>query len=394
MRCVVFTMGKHHTEIRPYRIYALVLGEDFFIGKTASPRISAVYSRHRCGNVAATQETMDQEQPPALHILEELSCTGAEAYQHILAWICRFEEAGYCTINHTGTAIASETLYPSTDALFQKLMQEPMDQILARTHVERPVDADRKPARKLPLPLRQEKHVQMNLRMAPKDKKAFDRFCKKNHLNAREGLGLLLDQITGEEDHLRPLLEDRAAYQQECNLLKARLAVLEGEHFPGREQRALKYLSFLKTGLSDYLQQIVPMPEGVCLPAYSYKQFKSPSGIHPEYPESEGFLVMQAIVMLWGKNKSRFIVGRGKTGECLKVRYYPKPLYMGLQIWEYPPGTWWLLGCRRAADGAMEVAAAFPLPSEWKQQKKAVPLVETDPRPSLDDQIRIAAKRP
>ena len=394
MRCVVFTMGKHHTEIRPYRIYALVLGKDFFIGKTASPRISAVYSRHRCGNVAATQETMDQEHPPALYILEELNCTGAEAYKHILAWICRFEAAGYCTINHTGTAIASETLHPPTEALFQKLMQEPMDQILARTHVPKPSDANRKPSVVQRILMKQEKKVQMNLRMTAKDKRTFDRFCRKYHLNAREGLGLLLDQITGEEDHLQPLLEERAAYQLECNQLKARLAVLEGEHFPGREQRALEYLSFLKTGLSDCLQQIAPMPEGECLPAYSYKQFKSPSGIHPQYPESEGFLVMQAIVMLWGKNKSRFIVGRGQSGECLKVRYYPKPFYMGLRIWEYPPGTWWLLGCRRAADGAMEVAAAFPLPSEWKQRKEAVPLAETDPRPSLDDQIRIAATRP
>ena len=394
MHCTVITMGKHHTEIRPYRIFALVLEKDFFIGKTASPRISAVYSRHRCGNVAATRETMDQEQPPALYILEELNCTGAEAYKHILAWICRFEEAGYCTINHTGTAIASETLYPPAKATFQKLMQEPMDQILARSHVPKPSEANRKPSALQRILMKPEKNIQMNLRMSPKDKHTFDRFCRKHHLNAREGLGLLLDQITGEEDHLRPLLEERAASQQECDQLRTRLRDLEKEHFPAGEQRALDYLYFLKTGLTDYLHQTAPIPEGKPLPACSYKQFKSRSGVHPEYPEQEGFLVMQAVAMLWGRNKSRFIVGRGSAGECLKLRYYPKPLYMGPLIWEYPPGTQWFLGCLRSADGAMEVAAAFPLLPEWKQQEVVVASAETDWRPSLDDQIRSAGMHP
>lgn len=394
MHCTVITMSKHHTEILPYRIFALVLEKDFFIGKTASPRISAVYSRHRCGNVAATRETMDQEQPPALYILEELNCTGAEAYKHILAWICRFEEAGYCTINHTGTAIASETLHPPAKAIFQKLMQEPIDQILARTHIPRPSDANQKPSAMQRILIKPEKNIQMNLRMSPKDKRTFDRFCKKHHLHAREALGLLLDQITGEDDHLRPLLEERAACQQECDRLRARLENLKGEHFPAREQRALEYLSFLKTGLSDYWLQIVPMPEGEPLPTCSYKRFKSQSNIHPEYPEQEGFLVMQAVAMLWGRNKSRFIVGRGSAGECLKLRYYPKPLYMGPLIWEYPPGTWWFLGCLRSADGAMEVAAAFPLPPERTQREETVKSAETDWRPSLEDQIRNAAMRP
>lgn len=387
-------MSKFHTEIRPYRIYALVLEGDFFIGKTASPRISAVYSRHRCGTVAATRETMDQEQPPALYILEELNCTGADAYKHVLAWICRFEEAGYCNINHVGTAIASETLYPAAKAIFQKLMQEPMDQILARSHIPRPSDANRKPSAIQHILKKPEKNIQMNLRMSPKDKRTFDRFCKKHHLNARETLGLLLDQITGEEDHLGPMLQERVAFQQERDRLRIQLEALEGDHYPAREQRALEYLFFLKTGLTDYLHQIAPMPEGESLPTCSYKRFKSRSGVHPEYPEQEGFLIMQAVAMLWGRNKSRFIVGRGSTGECLKVRYYPKPLYMGLRIWGYPPGTWRLLSYRSAADGAMEVAAAFPLLPERKQQKEALPLAETDLRPSLDDQIRRARMHP
>lgn len=384
-------MSKHHTEIRSYRIFALILDEDFFIGKTASPRISAVYSRHRCGKVAATRETMDQETPPSLYILEDLKCTGAEAYQHILAWICRFEEAGYCTINHTRTAIASETLYPPTEAIFHRIMQEPMEQILARTYVPRPSEANRKPIRIQQVFDKKEKKVQMNLRMRPKDKRTFEQFCKSNHLKSREALGLLLDQITGDNDHLHPLMSERTALQQENEHLKKQLAILGGTFFPAREQRALDYLSFLKPGFFSYLEKIFPRPEGEQLPTYSYKRFKTAPGMRMEYPEQEGFLVMQAVAMLWGRNKSRFIVGRGPAGECLKLRYYPKSLYIGPLIWEYPPGTRWLLGCRLATDGAMEVAAAFPLPPERMQSEASA--AKVDSRPSLDDQIYNAATK-
>lgn len=179
MPCAVTIMGKHHTEVRPFRIFALILGEKVFVGKTTSPRISAVYSRHRCGNVAATRGILDQEEKPSLHILESLSCTGSDAYRHILAWIRLFEEAGYCSINHMATAISSERLYPLAEAILRKIQQEPMDQILARTFLKKPSDGNQKPSRKLLLLPKPEKLVQMNLRMCERDKKVFDRFCNR-----------------------------------------------------------------------------------------------------------------------------------------------------------------------------------------------------------------------
>ena len=97
-------------------------------------------------------------------------------------------------ISHTGssrsvTAIASESLYPYAQEILDKLLLEPMDKILKRSYVAKPSEANRKPARKLIPPDRQEKHVQMNLRISQKDKKVFDRFCKINHLKAREAWG-------------------------------------------------------------------------------------------------------------------------------------------------------------------------------------------------------------
>ena len=392
MHCVVIEMAKHHTDLRPYRIYALVLGEDFFVGKTASPRIAAVYSRHRCGTVVATQETMDLEEAPSLYILEELNCTGAEAYQHVLAWLCRFEEASYCTVNHTATALASENLYPPAKALFNKLMLEPMDQILARTYVPKPSDANRKPSRIRSILPDPQKTVQMNLRMPESDKRAFDRYCKKNRLKAREGLGLLMDQLTGDSSHLNELLAEVKALRRENDHLKERLAVLRGETLPGSEQKAHAYLQFLKPGIQRYIQQLYPSTENASLPTFPYKQFRKQTGIRCEYPESEGFLVLTAEAMLWGHHRARFVVGRDQEGKWLKVRYYPKPVYMGSVIWEYPKGTRWLLGCLRASDGAMEIASAFPLPLTWGLTG-AKSTVQNERWASLDEQIFEAQRK-
>ena len=237
-------MGRHHTEIRQFRIFALVLGEEIFIGKTTSPRISAVYSRHRCGTVAATRGSLDQEERPSLHILEQLECTGADAYRHVLAWIHLFEQAGFCSINHVATAVSSDLLYPPTETILKALPQEPAQQILARTYVQKPSEANIHPSRRLAFLPEPEKQVQMNLRMTVKDKKTFDRFCRKHRLKSREALGLLLDQITGEDAHLKQLLSAQKDLREENNKLKDQLAVLSGKEPPVQE----KNLPFRKSG--------------------------------------------------------------------------------------------------------------------------------------------------
>lgn len=389
MPCAVIIMGRHHTDIRQFRIFALILGEKIFVGKTTSPRISAVYSRHRCGSVAATRGILDQEESPALHILETLNCTGSDAYRHILAWIHLFEATGYSSINHMSTAISSECLYPQTEEILKKLRQKPIHQILEQTFVKKPADGNLKQSRKplfLPTP---EKHVQMNLRMTAKDKKEFDRFCKKHQLKAREALGLLLDQITKDDTHLNQLLYAQKALHQENEELKDRLSVQQGDALPVQEQQIAEYLQFLKSGLVDYIQQICPPQEESPLPSFSYKQFHRQSEIRFEYPDKEGFLLLTTEAVLWGRHRSRFVVGQGENGDCLKVRYYPKPLYAGVFPWDYPAGTQWLVGCRQSADGAMEVAAAFPFPPAQKQPEAAAPR-EIQKKPSLEDQIHKA----
>lgn len=386
-------MGRHHTEIRQFRIFALVLGEEIFVGKTTSPRISAVYSRHRCGSVAATRGVLDQEERPSLHILEQLECTGADAYRHMLAWIHLFEQSGFCSINHVATAVSADRLYPPTENILQSLPSEPVQQILEQTYVPKPSEANLRPSRKLAFLPDPEKKVQLNIRMTVKDKKNFVRFCRKHRLKSREALGLMLDQVRGEDTHLQQLLYAQNTLREENIKLKKQLAVRSGKELPLQEKRAEAYLHFLQPGLDVYIQYIFPKEEEEMLPAISYKHFRKQTNIRYEYPQEEGFLLLTAEASLWGRNRSRFIVGRGENGEPIKLRYYPKPWYTGALIWDYPSGTQWMVGCRKAADGAMELTAAFPMPPVPEETLEEQTPVQSERRASLDDLIRMAEKK-
>ena len=103
-----------YNEKKHMTIYALVNraeGPYVYVGKTSSPRISAVYSHHRCGDIAATSGYCDlPEKVPELYILERIWATGAVAYRHTLAWLRYFLDEGYYAVNHEGTELHARTL--------------------------------------------------------------------------------------------------------------------------------------------------------------------------------------------------------------------------------------------------------------------------------------------
>lgn len=325
---------------------------------------------------------MDQEEPPTLHILESLECTGAEAYRHVLAWVRLLEhEGGYTSLNHAGTLAASDDLHPQTEAIFQRLPKEPFQEILDRTRLEKPSDGNLKPEKTGIFQNKPEKNVQLNLWLSPQDKRDFRTFCKKHNLRSRDGLGLLLDQAAGNDMHLRQI---QAEYQKELAALRREF---EKRLSPTAQERAADYLTFLEPAIANYLRRICLTGEP--LPSMPYKRFrKQYPDISLTYPPEEGFLLLDTQFLLWGRNRAKFIIGRGENGENLQLRYYQRPLYAGLEV--TTTGLWYI-GCRKASDGAMEIVAAFPVPPVAE-----IPREEAEPparKPGLDDLIRGAQSR-
>jgi len=96
--------ANHYKKQKLFKIYAILLSAEdnfCFIGKTASPRLSAAYHRHRRGEIAATAGWFSEENEiPKLYLLEEVNTSTALAYKRVLAWIHLFMSNGYSVINH------------------------------------------------------------------------------------------------------------------------------------------------------------------------------------------------------------------------------------------------------------------------------------------------------
>ena len=184
-------------------------------------------------------------------------------------------------------------------------------------------------------------------------------------------MGLLLEQTEGIDTHLQQLRQKEQAPPRQDQSQKA-------------EARAADFLAFLRPELANYLRMICPL--GSPLPGIPYKRF--PGYKKYEFPEEEGFSYVQVKALLWGRNRSQFIMGEGEDGKLVKFRYYQRPLYAGLRI---TTEGLWLVGCRKASDGAMEVAAAFPVPPIPEPEPEQEQETEKHRKASLND-IILAAK--
>lgn len=390
-----------YTEEKRYTIYALICRADgpwVYVGKTKSPRISAVYSQHRCSEVGATQGYCDQpDDMPELYVLEVLHITGAQAYRYVLAYLRYFLENGYCAMNHSGTEDQALALHPETQEIYETISQEPLDNLLAYTYVDIPADANLHPEPEplvLPKAVR-EKTEQMNVRMSQKDKQRFEAFCRARGVNQRQGFALLLEK-PGEEGVLGEMKTRLCKLQAENQKLRNQLDIQTGKAAEPVEEKARDYLQFLLPGLKRYLDSLFASAHPVKpLPKTNYRKFQrtNPFADAYGYPEQEGFYKVTPEAVVWGISDKRpcFVMCLGENGERYKLRTYPRERYAGYSFRSplpVEPGTKWLIGVRKAKDGAMEIAAAFPLPDVTESGSQEETAVQQ--KLSLDSLIRSA----
>ena len=160
---------------------------------------------------------------------------------------------------------------------------------------------------------------------------------------------------------------------------------------------------FLLAGVKQYIQLLFPQRVATRpVKSRSYKSFTRGLLPHEEfiYPEEEGFYVIRLQAVLWGNNKSCFYAGIGADGKHYRFRYFAKEWFAGI-----PPrgsgyeeqDSFWLMGCKKASDGAMDLVAAFPLPGVGEDE--IVPKndhniqPECPPKPSLVDRLSDIERR-
>lgn len=104
-----------------------------YIGKTISGRMSSVYSWHRCGHNKYTQELFEIDfLDPQMVVLEEVSCTGAVAYRHVLSWVRCFDDHGFEILNPGGTLAQAEQMQEETLKIYERIAEIPFEEHLRK----------------------------------------------------------------------------------------------------------------------------------------------------------------------------------------------------------------------------------------------------------------------
>ena len=197
------------------------------------------------------------------------------------------------------------------------------------------------------------------------------------------------------EDLLKKKDNQLEKQQAEMQKLKKELALAEGKALPQKELWASAFVPFIRAGINQYIHLLFPKRiANMPIKSKSYKSFTRTVSLDDtyQYPETEGFYLVKLQAITWGRNRSCFYMGVGNDGMNCKFRYFAKDYFCGLP--PYGSGydeenSWWLLGCRKAHDGAMELVAAFPIAITNAASHR----FEDNLKPSLREQISIAEKR-
>ena len=412
---------QHYTKTQPYAVYALVHPEErwFFIGKTTSSRLSAVFSRHVCGkNMCTKHYFTDEEDYPDFFVLELKLLTAAEGYKHVLAWINIFQAEGFYCLNHEKTEAQAETPLEETKRIIDECKKDPLKEILNRTKVNTPGDADRLFLKHFPedhqkdVLKQEERTVQMNVRMQEQDRKRFDSFCKELKITQKEGFCLLLDQMleNGNVSNLEKILMDYQkqirALEKERDKLQKEKSALKGKSLSKEKNDRKKKRMILKNGIENYLACLFPEETNTTLRKLgNYKNFTKslPTKVKYSYPDKEGSAEITLDAVVWGNTLTHacFIMGTSNTGERIKLRYYPKSDYIGISMKDSTyaeVGSKWYVLFMNAPDDAVDLIAAFPLrnvcsenaPLEIKRDQKKT---EEKSYASLDQKIQSAEAR-
>jgi len=391
---------------RPCFVYLLLLDMDdeepyYYVGKSFSGSISKVYSRHLHGGFATTKDIFTCDARPNLYILQDRPLTGADAYRFVVAYHRVFEEQKLGeSLNHDGTMWQAKCMKPETEKIYREISQEPLPELLHRSYVARAIDADHNRIEKE----KQERKrtVQLNVGVTADDKALFDTYCKQLGVGRKEGFGTLLDAACNKSgSHYESIITSKEKkierLAQKIKRLEQKLDLATGKALPKRELWASEVFPLMLDGVKQYLQLLCP-PRDVIQPIKSRSYngyFRSLlPGEEPIYPEKDGFYWIRLEAILWGNHKSCFCVGTCIDGNRYKFRYYSKSWFLGI-----PPrgsgyeeqDSYWLLGCKKAADGAMDLVAAFPLPctriDDSAKKRKTDIQAETLQKPSLASRV-------
>ena len=361
-----------------FTIYLLKSGNKVYVGKTKGKRISAVFSRHRCGKCASTHKHFAKPAPPpVLHILFRQPIRDFEAYKYVLSYIRLFREAGYQILNCPHSIERSYDLKENTLEIFESIKTSNISELLQTTRITKTTDADIK-ADRIAEKDTPNADCMLTIRLTKNERDHFRQIGANLNLNQHQTLLYLFDKCAqpdpffidlGGDSYLRILFD---CQKEEIEKLNARNSALTKKLIVYRDDNNKKLSSAreafadIKTSISTYfslMENSTPIPLEI-----EYGLYRSTKDIEKyEYPENAGIYLIRPQMVLRGKGRysAQFILGFDiNTNRCLKFRYYPKQTYVGVPIPDSrfsTRGSVWLVGCGEANDGAMQLYCSLPM---------------------------------
>ena len=343
-----------------FTVFLLFFQNTVYVGKTKSSRLSAVYHRHVRGEVFATKACVLQNPHPTLHIV----CAGEmhryEVYYRILAYVNILCRAGYTVLNSPQTIGRANDLHAPAKSIVEEIEKENLDKLLARTRVEKPTDADKQIVAAGGAPLRSSCTQKVTIRLMPNEKMQFKQLADQRGLSYRKLLiGLIDDNAhTDEGASMGKLTQEEKMAELEEKLRTQRA------EFNERLAEKNRRIHMIQVGLATYFNLMRSTSEiPLAIGTGRYQDFAAAHKF--VYPDEEGPYIVRPTAILYGKGRypARFLLGIGDSQRQLKMRFYPGSC-AGVSLTNEnfgKRGTVWLLGGRRAPDGAMDLAFAFPL---------------------------------
>lgn len=364
-------------QINIFTIYVLKRGNKVYVGKTKGKRMSAVVSRHFCGKYMSTQRYFAKPSPaPDLHVLHRSEMPPFVAYKYVLAYIRYFIDTGYEILNAPRSIQRAQDLKEDTQEIFDRISRTDITEILEDTYIEKVTSADIR-SEKISDDTKKMAYTQLTIRLTTEEKKRFQELSANLNLNQRETLLYLFDKCNQTDpmfldlegdSYLRVLLD---AYRAEIEKYKNINVSLLGQLKNYREDKNKKLLALretiarintIVTAYCGLMEKASPIPLKI-----EHGLYRGTEGIdRHKYPDTAGVYLIRPQMVLRGKGRysAMFIICYGENGEHFKFRYYPKKNYVGVPIPDSPfsvRGSNWLVGCREANDGAMDLYSSFPL---------------------------------
>ncbi|MBQ9970444.1 MAG: hypothetical protein IJP15_08155 [Oscillospiraceae bacterium] len=366
---------KFYTEPRQHRIYALIDRElkVAFVGKSYARDLSSLYSKHVNGRSYHTADYFGKEPPkvkPELLILEEVHCTGAVAYKHVVAWSLYLEEHGFLMLTQTGTMLYSEQLLPETQEIYDSISQQAIEEVMQRT-----ASLTRNPQKEKVVRQKVQKvsKPKLSIRVDKQDKDIFMELKRGMGVTQREVFHLLLDGVVFDhEGNYIPLIRRQKNQiqdlEQEVQNLKNQLA--EERMSKKHDGRIREILNHAKTVTGKYVQMLM---QDVYYLDDALRPVRKPrNNIHDfPYPIEDGHAVIQLEEIIYGSSTGMvFVLGWTEDEKPIKLRHYGKREFLGSdpRVSSYAVrGTWWQVHYRINKDGAADLMAALPLPPKAEQ---------------------------